>query len=210
MKYELDDEQARYVTEEGYVTISDFVSSLTKEQEELYIRIYASALLERIEESKAQVMFAAQSAILEYKEFDELYEEGYIRPSDLFEKEDYEMLDDCRYDEIGIGKWDWDEDMLLDYVVDSSWTNCSRDFGKVEIDGVYVYFDKDLVKNETIEQQVERIAIPCFQKIDLKEKLTKELSDGSKTKAQQMLDEVQMERSDVPSVRVSKVAKMKL
>lgn len=122
--------------------LSDFVDSLDGDQTDDYLNIYAHLLLETIAEKECDVLQDAQNYIIEFYSFEELYNQSYWYPSERFTAEDHGYLEDGDYDQIDYDKWDWDEAMLLDYIVDSDWTHCNADYGSIEVDGKPVYFDK--------------------------------------------------------------------
>lgn len=179
MKYELDKKQVEYVLEDSLVTVSDFVRTLTEEQEEKYLSVYASLLLERLEEKENYVIEEAKSAIQEYYDYQELYDEGYWVPGPDFTEEDNEFLDRCEAENIEYDKWEWDEGMLHDYIVDADYNHCSRSYGLVEVNGQHVYFDKYLTHNDKIADEVEELAKKFFLKLSLDEDLE---DQGKQTK----------------------------
>ncbi|MBH9720503.1 hypothetical protein JAO10_09175 [Burkholderia contaminans] len=171
MKYELDSEQVKYVLEESFVSISDYVKTLNEDQEEKYLSIYANILLEKIEEKEADVLEEAKGAIQEYYDYQELSDDGYWFPGPDFTEEDHEFLDQCEAENIDYDKWEWDEGNLLGYIVDSDWTHCSRDYGLVYVNNQHVYFDKDNTKNDKIAAEVEELAKKHMFKLSLEENL---------------------------------------
>lgn len=171
MKFQLDKEQTEYVLRDSYVSISDFVNTLSDEQEKQYLSIYASVLLEKIAETDAQAVETAKDAIVEYFDYQELHDDGYWYPNSDFTKDDEELLEQCDANSIDYDKWEWDESALLGYIVDSSWTHCSRDYGLVTVNNESIYFDRDQTKNERIATVVEELAKKILFKINLENNL---------------------------------------
>ncbi|KVV20845.1 hypothetical protein WK78_26410 [Burkholderia cepacia] len=117
--------------------------------------------------SEQEVIEEAKSAILEYYGNQELYDEGYLFPTNKFDDEDQEKLDMCEADEIDLDKFDWDEGELLSYVVESNSNHCRVEFGYVYVDGKDIYFDREKTSDDSIAEIVEERAKAIFLKQSL-------------------------------------------
>lgn len=166
MKYTLDKEQTEYVLRDSNIECHDFVDKLSDENRDRFLSLYASLLLAEVEETYKDVLEQAKYAVQEFYGYQELYDKNYVYLSGSASDEINQAIEDSGLGDIEYDEFEkyfeWNEDELMAYLVDSDWTHCNFDYGCAFVEGNSVFFDRERSKDERVEKEIAEQAIDIY------------------------------------------------
>lgn len=175
-KYDLEN-----IFEQNNVDWSDYALGLNDEDKEEYFQVYANELYESIIKiNSSELIEKAKYLILEYYDFQELWNKGTVYNDGKLSEEELEMLEDGEGDEIDYEKFAWSEDKLYEYIIDNNYNDCSVSYTYVEATSKYI--DRGEFVAYSLHEEVEKNSQIIFMKIKLEKDLRIGESESGKVK----------------------------